>query len=208
MDIKDELARQRAINEQLEEALLSGAHAKKAVLTQQFADGLYVDVSGDAFKRYPIVISFTTSGITTRNSVAASTIVILEYALGDGAELQFIPNEANNFISGLFRSGSGSANNLDTIIAYDCTLEGWDLYSRVFRGTIWYGTTQDIMNSDSMRLQGHPLVFNGDSEVRLSAGDKLKFTVNTPSGGTTISIANSALIIHCYALSKVKHATA
>jgi len=200
--IKDQLAAVRQMNGRLEDALLAGAHAKKAVVTQQYADGLYVDINGETYKRYPHTIHFNTSGVTTRGSTAGSTVYILEYAVKDGGELQLIPTEPNNFIPGTLKQGSPA---LPTAEAYESALEGWDTMGRVFRGLIWTGTVPDVNNSDNMRQYGHPLVFNGDAEVRLIGGDLLRFSVNTPSGGSTITVANSALVIHCYSLSRIKH---
>ena len=205
--IREQLQAVRQENARLEQALGTGALAKKAVVAQSIADQLWTDpISGEVYKRYPITINQFTTGIVLRDASAGSDVRIFEYGLSDGVELQFVPNFGPHYISGRLSTTAGSSSYVND---YPCSLEGWDAFFREFRGTIWDGTTTDINDSDEMRENGHPLTYNGDKEVRLIGGDNLIFRVNTPTGGTAIDITPatsgvSSLAFRCYQLTKIR----
>ena len=203
VDVRTQLATVRAANKQLETALGSGALAKKAVIAQQASDKLWTHpVTGEVYERYPITLNQLSSNITLRDAVAASEITCWEYACPDGVTLQFIPNFAEHYIMGHLRSASGTLNDVDDM---PCSLEVWDNFSRIQRGVLWDGTTTEINDSEVYRQNGHPLAYNGDSEVIVTGGDKIKFNVTTPTGGTAIDMTptgSSTIAFKCYQLTR------
>jgi hypothetical protein len=210
-DIRQQLQATRASNQQLETALGTGALAKKSVISQTYSDKLWTDpVSGKTYQRFPTTITqFADSNyLTLSDSTAGATTIVFQYRVPEGTELQFIPFFAEHYIIGRLASSSGSASTLND---YECTLQGWDRGNRVLRGIIWTGVSTDINDSSNARQYGHPLTYNGSSEVRLIGGDLLEFKVSTPSGMTAVEMSPascgiSALGFKCYELVEVRQA--
>lgn len=203
MDVRQQLASVRSANKQLETALGSGALAKKAVIAQQASDKLWTHpVTGEVYERYPITLNQLSSNITLRDSTAGSTIVCWQYACPDGVTLQFIPNFAEHYIMGHLRSAVGSPSDVDD---QPCSLEVWDNFERIQRGVLWDGTTTEVNDSEVYRQNGHPLCYNGDSEVLVTGGDQILFKVTTPTGGTAIDMTptgSSSIAFKCYQLTR------
>jgi hypothetical protein len=208
MDIRQQLEMVKNQNSQLEAALGTGALAKKSVVAQAIADQLWTDpITGEVYTRYPHTLTHYSSGITLRDGVAGSEVRIFQYQLSDGEEFQFVPNYPQHYIVGRLNTSSGTATVVDD---YEARLEGWDPNFRVYRGTIWNGTTTEVNDSDIMRQNGTPLCYNGDKEVRLSGGDQLVFALVTPTSGQTVEITpasstGSALSFRCFQLTRVRH---
>lgn len=204
-EVRQQLAMYRSANKQLEAALGNNALAKKAVVTQQMSDQLWTDpITGEVYKRYPLTLSLFTTGVTARSGVAGSQIDIFEYPVPDGVDLQFIPNFAEHFILGYLTFGTGGTPNY--VNDFTASLEVWDNFKREFRGVIWMGTTTEVNVSNQYRQYGHPLVYNGDKEIRAAGGDRILFRVTTPTGGNTVNTATNvcALAFKCYQLTRMR----
>lgn len=184
--IRAQLETYKTANSKLESALGNGALAKKAVVAQQLSDQLWTDpITQEVYKRYPVTITRFTPGVTVAPSVvpAAGTAkaTIFTYSVREGVELQFLPQFPEQYIIGLL-VGAGPV----TINDYEVMMEAWDTFEREYRGLIWVGTARDIADSNVYRQNGHPLLYNGEKEIRVSGGDLVQVKIVTPVGGTAV----------------------
>jgi hypothetical protein len=196
--IRDQLAAYKSANAQMESALGNGALAKKAVVSQQMSDQLWTDpVSQEVYKRYPITLTVNSTGVSTANASAGNGKTgVWTYQVTQGVELQFLPGYPDHYIIGSMYYTDGSTRVDDC----EASLEVWDNFQREYRGTIWVGTTREINDSPTYRQNGHPLVYNGDKEIRAVMGDKVILFVTVPSSVNQINGSHSNFSIRAYHL--------
>ncbi|OGC89222.1 MAG: hypothetical protein A2W25_04140 [candidate division Zixibacteria bacterium RBG_16_53_22] len=196
--IRAQLETYKAANQKLESALGNGALAKKAVVAQQISDQLWTDpITQEVYRRYPVTITKYTTGSTLVINVAGQKTVVFQYAVREGVELQFLPGYPEQYIIGAIYDVVPLP-----IQDYEAVMECWDTFERDYRGTIWVGTTRDINDSNTYRQNGHPLLYNGEKEIRASGGDLVQLRITTPAGGTILVVANSQFSFRVFQLTR------
>lgn len=198
--IRAQLETYKQANNKLESALGNGALAKKAVVAQQLSDQLWTDpITQEVYKRYPVTITKFTTGVTLAVNVASAKSTIFTYSVREGVELQFLPQFPEQYIIGSIQDVAPAA-----IQDYEAMMEAWDTFEREYRGLIWVGTTRDINDSNTYRQNGHPLLYNGEKEIRVSGGDLVQLKVVTPAGGTIMVWANSQFSFRTFQLTRMR----
>jgi hypothetical protein len=198
--IRAQLETYKAANAKLESALGNGALAKKAVVAQQLSDQLWTDpITQEVYKRYPVTITTFTPGVVPVINVAAQRIAVFTYPVREGTELQFLPQYPEHYIVGGINTAAPAR-----IDDYEAVLECWDTFLREYRGLIWVGTTRDINDSNVYRQNGHPLLYNGEKEIRACGGDNVMLFITTPAAGLIMSWLTSNFAMRVFQLTRMR----
>lgn len=198
--IRAQLETYKQANTKLESALGNGALAKKAVVAQQLSDQLWTDpITQEVYKRYPVTITKYTTGTSFVINVAGQKTTVFQYSVREGVELQFLPQYPEQYIIGGINSAPATP-----IQDYEAMMEAWDTFEREYRGLIWVGTTRDINDSNTYRQNGHPLLYNGEKEIRVSGGDLVQLKIVTPTAGTILVVADSQFSFRTFQLTRMR----
>lgn len=172
--------------------------------------------TGVIYKRYPIRLQKHTTGaevfdVMRLDHPAREPVVLFSFDIPDGVELQFVPDFSAHFLLGNLVHLDGDGGKVVPVVGdYACRLEATDNDGVVHRGVVWSGTTGDINGSLKARENGYPTVYNGDAEIHLLGGDRLRLIAWIPKDAESIKfhpLSNpdlSFIEFSCYQLARAR----